>query len=239
MASRAYEAVLTHLAYGGANVKLMAGYAGLSPQMDGPTHHAITDLAVMRALPNMTIVSPADPVAMRKLLPQVAAWPGPVYFRFSRNDVPILFGDSYDPRIGEAVVLRTGSDVTLIGIGTLVSRCLDAADALAADGVHASVLEVHTVKPLDTKSILDAASSTGAIVTAEEHSVIGGLGGAVAELISQTGLAVPVLRVGLADRFASSGPYFDMLDHYGMAVTDIVQAACLAHERRPATTTTR
>ncbi len=116
MASRALEPVLTHLAYGRANVKLMAGYSGLSPQMDGPTHHAITDIAVMRGLPNMAIVSPADPVAMGKLLPQVAEWDGPVYFRFSRNDVPVLFDESYLPRIGEAVTLRSGADITLIGI---------------------------------------------------------------------------------------------------------------------------
>jgi transketolase len=193
--------------------------------MDGPTHHAITDLAVMRALPGMTIVSPADPIAMRALLPQVAAWPGPVYFRFSRSDVPVLFDESYAPQIGQAVHLRQGADVTLIGTGTMVGRCLQAADALAADGVSAQVIELHTIKPLDEQAVLDAAGLTGAIVTAEEHSIIGGLGGAVAELVSEAGRSVPVRRVGLADRFASSGPYTAMLDAFGMAVDDVVRAA--------------
>lgn len=225
MASRAFEPILTHLSYGGANVKLMAGYSGISPQMEGPTHHAITDIAVMRALPNLAIVSPSDPTAMRKLLPQVAAWPGPVYYRFSRNEVPVLFGDDYEPVIGRAMTLRPGTDVTLIGIGTLVSRCLWAADILAAEGIDARVLEIHTVKPIDEAAILAAGSETGAIVTAEEHSIIGGLGGAVAEVVTDAGLGVPVKRVGLADLFAGSGPYYDMLDYYGMAVTDICHAA--------------
>jgi transketolase len=225
MASRAFEPVLTHLSYGRANVKLMAGYSGISPQMEGPTHHAITDIAVMRALPNMAVVSPADATAMRKLLPKVRAWPGPVYYRFSRQEVPLIFDDTYDPVIGQAVTLRTGADVTLIGIGTLLSRCLWAADELAGEGIAARVLEIHTVKPLDRDAVLAAARETGAIVTAEEHSVIGGLGAAVAETVTDAGVGVPVKRVGLQDRFAGSGPYFDMLDTYGMAVADIVGAA--------------
>lgn len=225
MASRAFEPILTHLAYGGANVKLMAGYSGISPQMEGPTHHAITDIAVMRVLPNMTVVSPADATAMRKLLPLVRAWPGPVYYRFSRQEVPLLFDDTYDPIIGKAVTLRAGEDVTLIGIGTLLSRCLWAAEELAGEGIAARVLEIHTVKPLDREAILAAARETGAIVTAEEHSVIGGLGAAVAETVTDAGVGVPVKRVGLLDRFAGSGPYFDMLDRYGMSVADIVRAA--------------
>jgi transketolase len=230
MASRAFEPILTHASYGGANLKLMAGYSGISPQMEGPTHHAITDIAVMRALPNMTIVSPADPVAMRKMLPLVAEWPGPVYYRFCRNEVPVLFDDSYTPVIGKAIRLRTGRDVTLIGIGTLLSRCLWAADELAAEGIEATVLEVHTVKPLDVEAIAEAAGETGAVVTAEEHSVIGGLGGAVAEALTDLGVGVPIKRVGLPDRFAGSGSYYEMLDKYGMSVEDVKIAARAAIE---------
>jgi transketolase len=225
MASRAFEPVLTHLAYGRANVKLMAGYSGISPQMEGPTHHAITDIAVMRALPGMTIVSPADATAMTRLLPQVKAWPGPVYYRFSRQEVPVLFDDAYAPVIGRAMPLRPGRDVTLIGIGTLLSRCLWAADELAADGIDAAVLEIHTVKPLDTDAVAAAARETGALVVAEEHSIIGGLGSAVAEVVTDAGLGVPVKRIGLRDVFAGSGPYTDMLDRYGMSVADICAAA--------------
>jgi transketolase len=224
LATRALEMVRTHLCYGEANVKLMAAYSGLSDSFDGPTHHSITDLAIMRSLPNMTIVIPSDPVAVGKLLPQVAAWPGPVYFRLNRNEVPVLFDESYSPRIGEAVVLRAGRDVTLMGTGMLVSRCLDAADRLRGEGIDARVLEVHTVKPLDVERVLQAARETGALVTAEEHSIVGGLGGAVAEAVADS-YPVPVKRVGLADRFAETGPYLELLDRYGMSVEDIVAAA--------------
>jgi transketolase len=222
--SRALEPILTHLCYGEANVKIMAGYSGISPQFEGPTHHAITDLAVMRALPGMTVVTPADPIALRKLLPQVAAWPGPVYFRFSRNEVPVLFDDEYEPVIGKGIVLRRGTDVTLIGIGTLLGRCLEAADTLAGEGISAAVIDLHTLKPLDAELIGRMAAETGAIVTAEEHSTIGGLGAAVAEAVTDR-CPVPVRRVGMADRFAESGSYFDMLDKFGMSVADITAAA--------------
>lgn len=223
-ATRALEMVRTHLCYGKANVKLMGAYGGLSDSFDGPTHHSITDLAIMRALPNMTVIVPSDPVAVRKLLFQVADWKGPVFFRLNRNEVPVLFDESYAPRIGKAVTLRPGNDVTLICTGIMVSRCLAAADALAREGIAARVLEVHTIKPLDEEAILAAAQETGALVTAEEHSIIGGLGGAVAELVSGS-YPVPVKRVGIADRFAESGPYHALLDRYGMAVEDVVAAA--------------
>jgi transketolase len=227
MASRALEPILTHLCYGRANVKLMAGYSGISPQMEGPTHHAITDIAVMRCLPGMTIVSPADAAAMRVLLPQVAAWPGPVYYRFCRNEVPVVFDESYAAQIGRANQVRDGDDVTLIGIGTLLARCLEAANELAGRGIQARVLDMHTIKPLDSDAILAAARETRAIVTAEEHTILGGLGGAVAELIAEAGLAVPIRRIGLNDRFAESGPYFEMLDKFGMSAHSI---ACAAQE---------
>lgn len=223
-ATRALEMVRTHLCYGEANVKLMGAYAGLSDSFDGPTHHAITDVAIMRSLPNMTVVVPGDPVAVAKLLPQVADWPGPVYFRLSRSEVPVLFDDDYAPEIGKAVTVRPGDDLTLICAGIMVSRCLEAADVLATAGVDARVLEMHTVKPLDVASVLKAACETGALVTAEEHTVIGGLGSAVAEAVTDAH-PVPVRRVGIADRFAETGPYEDILNRYGMAVADIVTAA--------------
>ena len=225
MASRALEPVLTHLSYGGANVKLMAGYSGLSPQMEGPTHHAIADLAAMRALPGMTIVSPADDVAMRALLPQVAAWPGPVYYRFCRNEVPGVFDAAYEPLIGSAHLVHAGRDVALVGVGTLLSRCMDAAEELAKDGIQAAVVDLHTIKPIDTEMILRVGGEAGAMVVAEEHNVLGGAGSAVAEVLSEEGLSVPLARVGVSDRFAESGSYYAMLDKFGMGVADIVRAA--------------
>jgi transketolase len=223
-ATRALEMVRSHICYGEANVKLMGAYAGLSDSFDGPTHHSVTDIAIMRSLPKMSIVVPSDPVGLAKLLPQAAEWPGPVFFRLNRNEVPVLFDDGYDPKIGQAITLRPGNDVTLICAGLMVSRCLDAAEALTGEGIDARVLEVHTVKPLDAEGVLQAARETGALVTVEEHSIVGGLGGAVAEAVTDA-YPVPVKRVGLADRFAETGPYFEMLDRYGMSVEDIAAAA--------------
>lgn len=223
-ATRALEMVRTHLCYGEANVKLMGAYAGLSDSFDGPTHHSVTDIAIMRSLPKMTVVIPGDPVALAKLLPQAAEWPGPVFFRLNRNPVPVLFDDGYQPKIGEAITLRPGDDVTIVCAGLMVSRCLDAAEVLVGGGIDARVLEVHTIKPLDVERVLQAARETGAFVTVEEHSIIGGLGGAVAEAVTDT-YPVPIKRVGIADRFAETGPYFEMLDRYGMSVEDIAAAA--------------
>ena len=228
-ATRALEMIRTHCCYGGAPVKLMGAYSGVSDSFDGPTHHAITDLAIMRALPNMTVVSPADAMAVRKLLPQVAAWPGPVYMRLNRNEVPVLFDESYAPEIGKAVQLRPGRDVTLIGTGLMVSRCLEAADVLSGEGIDARVIEVHTIKPLDEATIRAAATETGALVTAEEHSIVGGLGGAVAEAVAES-CPVPVVRVGVRDTFATTGPYLDLLEYLGLGTKDVVAAVRRALE---------
>ena len=150
--------IRTHLCYGEANVKLMAAYAGLSDSFDGPTHHSVVDIAIMRGLPNMTVVVPGDTVALAKLLPQVAAWPGPVYFRLNRNEVPLVFDDSYAPVIGKAVTVRTGNDVTLICNGMMVWRSLEAADLLQREGIGVRVLEMHTVKPLNVDAVVQAAA---------------------------------------------------------------------------------
>lgn len=225
-ATRALEMVRSHLCYGQANVKLMGAYAGLSDSFDGPTHHSITDLAIMRSLPNMTVVVPSDPSSLRKLLPQVADWQGPVFFRLTRNEAPVLFknDENYHPQIGQAITLRPGKDVTIIGLGMLLSRCLDTAEILAKEGIDARVIEAHTIKPLDSELLSQAAQETGALVTVEEHSIIGGLGGAVAEAVTDA-YPVPLKRVGIQDQFAETGPYNDLLDKYGMSVDNIVKAA--------------
>jgi len=230
-ATRALEQVRTHLCYGEANVKLAGAYAGLSDSFDGPTHHAVTDLAIMRSLPHMTVVVPADPLGVDKLLPQVAAWQGPVFFRLCRNEVPVIFGDLYEPQVGKGVVLGDGRDVTIIGCGVMVARCLKAAERLAEAGIEARVVEMHTVKPLDRELVARCAAETGALVTAEEHSIIGGLGGAVAEALVE-GEPVPLERVGVADTFAESGPYSELMDKYGLSVDDIVAAVQRAIARK-------
>jgi transketolase len=185
----------------------------------------------MRSLPNMTVVVPADTTAVAKLLPQVADWPGPVYFRLNRNEVPQVFDDSYQPQIGKAVLVRPGSDITLIGTGLMLSRCLEAAEQLAIEGVSARVLEVHTLKPLDAEAIAACARETGAIVTAEEHTILGGLGGAVAEVLAEH-CPVPMERVGLQDTFAECGPYDALLAKYGLDCEHVVMAARRVCQRK-------
>jgi transketolase len=231
IATRALEMVRTHLCYGNANVKLAGAYAGLSDSFDGPTHHSITDVAILRSLPRMTVVIPADPLAVARLLPQVVDWKGPVYFRLCRNEVPQIYTLEYQPEIGKGVVLADGDDVTIIACGVLVARAIEAVRRLTNDGIAARLVEIHTIKPLDEELVRRCARETGAVVTVEEHSIVGGLGGAVAEHLSEM-CPVPVVRVGIADRFAESGPYADLLDRYGMSVNDIVGAAkrALAHK---------
>ena len=230
-ATRALEMVRTHLCYGRSNVKLMGAYAGLSDSFDGPTHHSITDIAILRSLPNMTVVVPSDPVAVAKLLPKVADWDGPLYFRMNRNEVPVLFDDGYRPEIGKALTLREGKDVAILCCGLMVGRSLEAAKRLAAEGLEARVIEMHTIKPLDREAVIAAAEETGALVTAEEHSIVGALGGAVAEVTAES-CPVPVKRVGIADCFAETGPYETLLETYGMGVPQIVAAAHAAVRAR-------
>jgi transketolase len=229
--TRALEMVRTHLCYGGANVKLAGAYAGLSDSFDGPTHQTVSDLAILRSLPNMTIVVPADAQAVRKLLPKIVAWDGPVYFRLGRNEVPQVFNEDYDPEIGKGVILRAGTDATIIACGLMVARALQAAEQLSAENISLRVVEMHTIKPLDAELITRCAAETGAIVTAEEHSIVGGLGGAVSECVAERYL-VPVERVGITDTFAESGPYEELLNKYGLTAGDIVAAVHRVLARR-------
>ena len=235
-ATRALEMVRTHLCYGGANVKLAGAYAGLSDSFDGPTHQTVSDLAIMRSLPRMTVVVPADTLAVKKLLPQIAAWDGPVYFRLCRNEVPEIFTEAYEPVIGKGITLIDGEDATVIACGVMVARAIEAARQLSLKGIEPRVVEMHTIKPLDTDLIIRCAQETGAIITVEEHSVIGGLGGAVAECLSQYA-PVPLERVGVDDTFTESGPYSELLDKYGMNTEAISSAVLRALARRQASST--
>lgn len=229
LATRAVEMIRTHVCYGRANVKLMAAYGGLSPSFEGPTHHATEDLAILRTFPGMRVVAPADPYALTALLPQAAASDGPVYFRMNRNPVPAVYGSgdagpAAALQLGRAQAVRSGNDLTIAAAGVMVARSVAAAEQLAGEGVQCRVLDLHTVKPLDAGALGAAARETGAVVTAEEHTVLGGLGGAVAEALAER-CPVPVVRVGIADRFTESGPYFDLLDRHGCAVADVVAGA--------------
>jgi transketolase len=233
-ATRALEMVRTHLCYGKANVKLAGAYAGLSDSFDGPTHHSISDLAIFRSLPGMTIVVPADSLAVTKLLPQVAAWQGPVYFRLCRNEVPQIFTDDYQPVIGKGNTLLDGDDVTIVACGVLVAHSIQAAETLRHEDISVRVVEIHTIKPFDADLVARCAQETGAIVTAEEHSIIGGLGGAVAECLAADQPA-PMERVGLADTFAECGPYADLLDKYSLSAGAIADAVRRVLKRKDST----
>ena len=231
---RATEQIRTCVAYANTNVKLIGGFAGLSNFKDGPTHHSIMDVAIMRAMPNIAVLVPADSIEAKKMVPLVAQHQGPVYVRISRGEMPIIFDDNHEVEIGKGVVVRNGRDITLIANGHMLSRSLEAADLLSSRGIDARVLNIHTVKPLDVPLIRKCAEETGAMVTVEEHSIIGGLGSAVAEAIVRE-YPVPVEMVGIADKFTETSRDFDaLLDQYGMSVEDIVKAAQRALELKKA-----
>jgi len=221
---RGCEQIRSFICYPRLNVKVICSHGGLEVGWDGPTHQGTEDVAIMRALPNMTVVVPADATAVPALLRQIVALDGPAYFRMGRNPVPVIYDSTQEFTVGRAITVRQGSDLTIIAMGVMVSLALDAADELAREGIQARVLDMHTVKPLDGEAVLRAAEETGAIVTAEDHSIIGGLGGAVAEYLAEHA-PVPVARVGIPDTFCRSGDPAELFPLYGMAASDIVAAA--------------
>ncbi len=221
---RAGEQIRTSIAYPKLNVKIAAGYGGLSDSYDGTTHQSVCDIAIARSIPNMTVIVVADAQEIKIAVPVIAQHEGPVFFRLSRAEVPVIFNENHKFQIGKGNILKEGSDVTLIATGVMLAKALEAADKLEKERVNTQVLEIHTIKPLDERIILQAAKETGAIVTAEEHSILGGLGSAIAELLAKHH-PVPVEMVGILDTFAESGSYEKLLDRYGMSVFDIVKAA--------------
>jgi transketolase len=221
---RGCEQIRSFICYGKLNVKLICSHGGLEVGWDGPTHQGIEDVAIMRSLPNMTVVVPADAIAVPSLLRQAIAVDGPAYFRMGRNPVPVIYGTSQEFALGRAITVAEGTDVTLIACGVMVASALAARDELAARGFSARLLDMHTVKPLDEEAVLRAAEETGAIVTAEDHTIIGGLGAAVAECLAES-CPVPVLRIGIRDTFCRSGDPAELFPEYGLGVDDIVRAA--------------
>jgi transketolase len=223
-AGRAYDQIRNSIAYPNLNVKIAATHAGLTVGEDGGSHQMLEDIALMRALPNMTVIVPADGIETKQVIKAAAELEGPVYIRLGRPKVPVLFGDDYKFEIGKGVVLKEGTDVTLIGTGIMVSKAMEAAELLAAEGISAAVVNISTIKPLDAELIIAQAQKTGAVVTCEEHTICGGLGSAVAEVLVEN-CPVPMARVGVEDKFGESGLPDELLEKYGLSASNIAAKA--------------
>jgi transketolase len=222
---RAFEQIRNTAAYPNLNVKVCASHAGITVGPDGATHQCLEDIGIMRTIPNMTVINPADAVEARLAILEAAKLNGPVYMRFGRSAVPVVFDENtYKFEIGKGALLRDGTDVTIVATGITVEMALNAADALAEEGISARVINMATIKPIDKEILVKASKETGAIVTAEEHNIIGGLGSAVAEVVGE-GCPVPVLRVGVEDRFGKSGKVPPLLEEYGLTAANIADKA--------------
>lgn len=220
-AGRAFEQIRNSVAYPHLNVKIAATHAGITVGEDGATHQCLEDLALMRSIPGMTVINPSDALEAAEALKAALLTDGPFYLRFGRYAVPVVHDpDGYKFELGKGEMLREGTAATVVATGFMVPVALDAAEKLAAEGISARVVNIHTIKPLDTEIIARAAKETGAIVTAEEHNIIGGLGSAVAEAVSEA-CPVPVLRVGVEDTFGRSGKVPPLLEMYGLTADNI------------------
>ena len=220
---RAFEIVRNSIGYTGANVKICASHAGITVGEDGASHQTFEDIALMRTVPGMTVVNPSDAVATKKLLRQIVEMEGPCYFRVGRAAVPVFYSENDEITLGKGNLIREGKDVTIIATGIMVSSAFEAAEKLAAEGIDARVIDIHTIKPIDEEIIIKAAAETGAIVTAEEHGVIGGLGDAVAQVVVKN-QPCRMAMVGQQDTFGESGKPDQLLAKYQMTADDIAAA---------------
>ncbi|TGU74351.1 transketolase family protein [Geomonas terrae] len=223
-AGRGWEQIRQALAYPKANVKVVATHGGVTVGEDGGSHQSVEDVAIMRAIPNMTVIVPADGEETKGAIRAAAAYKGPVYVRLGRNKVPSVFPAGHKFEIGKGVVVVPGTDLTFITTGLMTAQAVIAAEKLKAEGISARVLHIGTVKPLDKELVEEAARETGAVITAEEHSVVGGLGGAVAEFLGE---ACPTLmkRVGVYDRFGTSGKSDELLKYFGLNAETLIEEA--------------
>lgn len=219
---RAWEQIRQTISYSNLNVKLVATHSGITVAEDGASHQAIEDIALMRVLPNMTVIVPADSIETRQVIAAIADCYGPVYVRLGRVNVPAVMPEDYNFRIGRAYKFHVGKDANIIAAGIMVSASLTAMGILKKEGIDAGVINMSTIKPLDNNAVLEAANAAGLIVTAEEHSIIGGLGGAVCEFLAET-CPVTVKRIGIKDTFGCSGPAGELMKLYGLTAEDIAR----------------
>ncbi len=221
-AGRAFEIVRNSIGYPHLNVKIGATHAGISVGEDGATHQCNEDIALMRTIPGMTIINPADDVEARAAVKAALDYVGPVYMRFGRLAVPVFNDEkTYKFEMGKGIVLKDGKDVTIVATGLMVNEAIQAGKQLEAEGISARIVNIHTIKPLDKELICKCAEETGLIVTAEEHSIIGGLGSAVAEAVTEC-CPVPVVKIGVNDEFGHSGPAVELLKEFGLSAENIV-----------------
>jgi len=228
---RAADPIRSLIAYNNLNVKIAGGYGGFSDSYDGASHQAIEDVAIMRSLPNMTVIVAADEFETKKAVMEIAKYQGPVYLRLSRAEVPSIYDENMKFEIGKGIVLKEGKDVTIIANGYMVTKALEAAEALKGQGVDAEVIDMHTVKPIDADLIVKSGKKTGAIVTVEEHNIYGGLGSAVAEVLAKSA-PLPLEMVGINDVFGESGDYEAILSKHGLDKDAVVKAVKKVLERK-------
>jgi transketolase len=224
---RVYDQIRIDVAYSEANVKIFATHGGISVGKDGASHQMIEDLTLMRVLPNMTVLAPSDATQTRGLVELMATTEGPMYARIGRANAPVLYEkeDIKDIKIGKGLITKEGTDISIIACGTMVDQAVDAHENLSKDGISARVIDMHTIKPLDEKLVLKCARDTHAIITVEEHSIIGGLGGAVSEVLAENGSPVKFKRIGVQDMFCESGEPEELFEKYGLSTSHIVKIA--------------
>jgi transketolase len=220
---RAWEHIRQSIAFPNLNVKIVATHAGVTVGEDGATHQALEDIALMRVLPNMTVIVPADAVETEAVIRTIIDRKGPTYVRLARAKFPTIFKKSYKFEVGKAPILREGKHVAIFASGIMVSEALNAAKLLEKEGIGASVANVSTIKPIDVQTIVELAKMTGAVITAEDHNVVGGLGGAVSEVLSEE-CPTPIKRIGIRDRYGTSGDGLKLLEYFGLKAKNIVQA---------------
>jgi len=224
-AGRAFEQIRNSICYPRLNVKVCATHAGLTVGEDGASHQAIEDICLMRSIPNMIVINPADDIETKAAIKAIAELNGPCYVRLGRMPVDVINDiENYEFKIGKGVTLSEGNDLTIIATGIMVEAALEAKEILAKEGINARVINIHTIKPIDNELIIKAAKETGVIITAEEHSIIGGLGSAVSEVVCEE-YPIPVLKVGVRDVFGESGKPAELLKKYGLTAMDIVTKA--------------
>jgi transketolase len=228
---RAWEQIRNTIAHDKLSVKIAVSHAGLTNGPDGASHQSLEDLALMRVIPNMSVINPCDAVETRSAVISETSRKGPAYIRLNRAKTPVIFDDNYHYKFGEAVKLTDGTDLAIFATGTMVHKALAASEILKKEGINARVINIHTIKPIDEKKIIKSAKETGAVITVEEHSIFGGLGGAIAELLGEQ-YPVPMKIIGVRDVFGESGEYEELLEKFGLTTLNIVTSARVILRRK-------